>query len=108
LEERGHPFSADDVAQLADELPLALLLLVAHRIGRDLHPVVDLPLQADGGAVLDAHRTDEEANLRLLHAWKALPHRVEEFLPQLVGHRFERRLARPSPRLEENEEARPP
>ena len=107
LEERGNPFPADDVAQLAGELPLALLLLVTDRIGRDLHPVVDLALEADRRPVFDAHHADEEADLCLLHGREALPHRIEELLPQLVSGRVERRLARPLPRLEEDEEARP-
>ena len=44
LKQCRHAPAADDVPQLARELLLALLLGVAHGIGRRLHSLIDLPL----------------------------------------------------------------
>ena len=68
--------------------------------------MIDLPLQADGGVVFDAHRADEESDLPLLHGREALAHGLEQLLTQLVGDHVERRVPRPAFGLEKDEEAR--
>jgi len=94
LEQRGHALAADDVAQLARELFLALLLGITHGIGCDLHPLIDLALEADLGPVVEASRSDEETDLPLLHLRETFPQGLDEPLAQFVRRRFGRVLRR--------------
>jgi hypothetical protein len=89
LEERRHALAADDVAQLARELLLALLLGVAHRVRGGLHAGVDLALEADLRAVVDARGADEEADLSGVQIREALARRVDQLLPQLLRDAFD-------------------
>src|SRR5437899_2682829 len=108
LEQRGHALAPDDVPKLARQLLLALLLGIAHGIRRGLHALIDLPFEPDLRPVIDAGDADEESDLLLLHRRETQPHGVDQFLPQIVGHRVEGALLSKvaAPSLEEDEEAR--
>jgi hypothetical protein len=63
---------------------LALLLRVANGVRRGLHAGVDLPLEPDLRAIVDARGADEEADLARLQMREAQPGRVDQRLAQLV------------------------
>src|SRR5205085_6862935 len=108
LKEDRDALAADDVAQLARELFLALLLRVAHGISSGLHSRIHLTLEPDLRPVIDARRADEETDLSLLHLRETFADAVDEALAHLVRDRLERRvLHRVLPaRVEEDVEAR--
>src|SRR3954447_26457605 len=108
LEKRRYALAADDVAQLAGELLLALLLGIAHRVAGRLHALINLPLQANLRPVIDARRADEKSDLSLLHRREPLPHRGDELLADVIRDRVERCLLPQvgAARFEENVEAR--
>src|SRR5438105_3009939 len=85
LKQRGDALAADDLAQLARELAFALLLGIAHGIGSGLHSLINLPLQTNLRAVVDARRADEKTDLALLHVREAIAHDVDELLAEIVG-----------------------
>src|SRR5437870_2211663 len=92
LKEGGHALAADDVAQLARELFLSLLLGIPDRVGGRLHPLIDLTLQANLRSIVDAGDAHEESDLPLLHGWKLRAHGLDQLLTEIVGDGVERVL----------------